>query len=238
MLIIENEFNAVIDRKIIKENEENEHTPSGKLSASSLGQPLQWQVLKYLAVKNDCLKMPEYDAYTLRKFKRGKDVESRILDYFDCDKQIDCEYRDCVGVIDAIIDTKEFDFDFGEIPFEIKSVTSLKFKYINKSNKFQEEHALQGCLYALATGKEKFGLVYVNADDYRCKVFILDVADFKHIVDAVIDRYNYAIENKIIPVFEPIADWQKDPKYQKFPEFAELTNEQIHEKIESLGIKF
>ena len=72
MSIIDSFVNAYIDAELIRENKERDakHTSSGKLSASMLYQPVRFQVLKTLGAPRK-----EFDAYTLAKFKRGRDVE-------------------------------------------------------------------------------------------------------------------------------------------------------------------
>jgi len=72
MATIDNYIDNKISKKVVEENKQRElnHVSSGRLSASMLGEPLQWQILKIKGVKPK-----EIDEYTLRKFIRGKDVE-------------------------------------------------------------------------------------------------------------------------------------------------------------------
>ena len=74
-LTIDNTLNEIIDAKLMAKNKEKEanHKSSGKLSASMLSWPVQWQILKLLGVEQ-----PPYDPYTLRKFKRGNDAFIKV----------------------------------------------------------------------------------------------------------------------------------------------------------------
>jgi len=72
MPIIDQFISKYIDAELIRANKEREakHKSSGKLSASMLYQPVRWQLLKNLGAPRK-----EFEAYTLAKFKRGRDVE-------------------------------------------------------------------------------------------------------------------------------------------------------------------
>src|SRR3990167_10128237 len=99
-MTIDTTLQSAITGKIREEYEKKskEHTPSGKLSASCLGWPLQWQVLKYLQVPTT-----NYDDYTLAKFKRGEHVESFVKQYLSSHgSQIKVEYRNGIGYLDVL----------------------------------------------------------------------------------------------------------------------------------------
>ncbi len=66
---------GLIYSKLRQENEEERasHIKSGKLSAGTLGSPLQHQILSALKAESK-----KVDDYTLGKFKRGKEVEDFI----------------------------------------------------------------------------------------------------------------------------------------------------------------
>jgi len=236
---IEQYFERTIDQKLKKQNDVNTHTPSGKLSASGLGNPTQWQILKTLAVKTT-----EHDEYTLRKFQRGKDVEDRIIELLDpIKKQEPVEYRDVVGFADAFMNTSDWDFPCGIIPVEVKSVTNAKFKRIVGSSRIQGSgaqrgHKLQGALYALARGCSHFTILYVASDDYRTIAYTFKTEDFKEEIDSIIDKYNYHKEKGIIPIFEPMEDWQSNEKYNPYPEWMGLTEEEIKQLQKNLNINF
>jgi hypothetical protein len=206
---------------------DDEHISSGKLSASMLGNPLQWQVLKYLGVEPK-----EIDNYTYCKFQRGRDVEDFVFDKvmasgIKASGQEKAEYRNCVGLIDIFVpETKEI--------IEVKSTTNQAFKYIVKEGMAKENHILQAALYALAKEVDEFSLVYIASDDYRSCQFQYRTADYKDKVDSAIDEFEAVIEAKKIPKFEAKMAWQKIPQYSMYPEWTKLNIIQLDKKAKEL----
>lgn len=216
------------------EKERLEHVSSGKLSAGKLGDPLQWQILKVLGAPTK-----DHDEYVLRKFKRGKDVEEW---YTGCipnvlDKNVFVEYRDVVGYIDAYVDTEGWNFPRGKMPLEVKSVTGMKFKRIVKEGP-QRGHCLQAGLYALAKGDENFALSYIASDDYRVHTFLERTADWKPIIDGIINRFDTQLSLGVVPVFVSEEKWQENPEYNSYPDWSGLDAEGIAAKVEALGLSF
>lgn len=236
-MIYDQTIDRTISRKLTEEYNvrENSHVSSGKLSASGLGKPLQWQVLKTIGVKGK-----ELDEYTLRKFQRGNHVEDWIASHIPnlLDQQVSINYRGVVGLADAIVDTKDYEFKCGEMCIEIKSITNAAYKWLEKERSIKPGHALQGCLYALARGHKYFSVLYVASDDYRISMFIEETAKFKPEVDKIISEYDQAIKNKVVPVFVPREDWQVKPEYCDYPDFMSLTQEEINAKISALNVKW
>jgi hypothetical protein len=231
------QIDTYIDRKIeldllAKNNEERKnHKSSGKLSASMLNDPLQWQILKILGVEQKPL-----EEYTIRKFLRGKQVEewviTQIPDIVCTQKMV--EYRGCIGFIDCMAETKTWDWKNGIIPIEVKSVANFKFKRINDQGP-DKGHILQAGFYALAENTEHFAVLYVASDDYRVKVYTYETAKFKDEIDGIIDAFQKQLESGVIPVFEPKEKWQENIKYNKYPEWAKLTQEEIDKKANELN---
>jgi len=213
--------------QLLEENakEQEGRNPSGKLSAGKLAWPLQWQVLNRLGVP-----LKPIDEYVIRKFSRGKHCEAWFLSKIPgvIAQQTFREYRGVIGYEDSLVDTKDWNNPVGIIPVEIKSVANAKFKRILDQGA-DRSHCLQNCLYALANNTEKFAIAYVAADDYRVKVFIYNTIDFKEQVDAIIDRYDK--QGLVVPVFVPEEKWQGDPKYSSYPDWSELNEDQIKEKL-------
>lgn len=204
------------------------HKSSGKLSASMLGKPLQWQILKVLGVPGK-----KIDEYTLRKFQRGKDVEAWLISHIPASEQQKfVEYRDVVGYADVLIDTKDWDFKNGVIPLEIKSVSNAKFKRIVKEGA-DRSHKLQACLYALALKTEHYGVCYIASDDYRVQTYIYDTAETKAEVDKIIDRFQEQLKLGV-PKFEAAEEWQKKIEYSDYPEWMELSEEECQKKYEEI----
>lgn len=210
-----------IEDRLNEESKERDvnHTPSGKLSASILGNPLQWQVLKVIGVPAD-----EREEYVIRKFQRGRDVEDWLLYYMKglINKQKFVEYRNTVGYVDAIVDMRDWDLpQFDTIPHEVKSVSNLKFKRITKTGA-DESHALQGCLYALAMGTKHFAVDYVSTDDYRVESYLFETSDYATKVEDAITKFDNAIAGKTVPQFVPLLSWHDNDQYNSYKRFKGL----------------
>jgi hypothetical protein len=219
-----------IYKTLVEENREREenHTSSGKLSASRLGDPIQWQMLHAIGVPGDA-----FDGFTLCKFKRGRHVEDFIRKNMPgiINKEKFVEYRNVVGYVDALVDMKDWNMDIGVIPHEIKSTTNAAFKWIKRDGA-KEGHLMQGTLYALALGSDYVAVDYVASDDYRVESFLHKTTEAQEAVEKAIDEFNRYKEMAIVPVFEPKQKWQENIKYNSYSQWAELTQGQIMEKIE------
>ena len=222
-----------VGKELLAKNNERDkdRKPSGKLSASMLGDPLQWQVLKWLGVPR-----PEIDEYVVRKFLRGTQIEEWLVSQIDglVEKQKMVEYKEAIGYIDALVDTKDWDFKMGIIPVEIKSISNAKFRRIMEEGTPQRGHELQAGFYALAHGSPYYAVVYVAADDLRVEVFARKTEEIKDEIDWIISLFNEAIAKKIIPPFEANEVWQKSKKYNKYPDFMELGGEELKIKAKEL----
>src|SRR3990167_6460211 len=213
---ITHKVNPIIQETIAKAvlADAEDREPSGRLSASKLGWPLQWQMLHYFKIFP--LKL---DEYTLRKFVRGKDVEDRIVSWLKAEKtQVSVEYRSVVGFCDVVLD----------YPIEVKSVTNMAFKHIQKEGA-KRGHKLQGELYAKALGFDRYAIAYVASDDYRVLCLEYPVSDE---VDKVIDCYEEQVKKGVVPVFAPEEKWQEMAKYSSYPDWANLSEDDIKSKLE------
>jgi hypothetical protein len=230
------DLQASIVATIRKEYEEKSalHEPSGKLSAGQLGKPLLEQVLKVIGVPQK----PVED-YALGLFRRGDSVESNIIDLLKPDKeQIEVEYKNVVGVIDAIKDNEIF---------EVKSVKNSQFQYLDPENTKQKRtpsglvsvydgvkysHALQGGLYALALGKDKFTIIYASADDLRTLPHVVQTIDVKPEIEKIIKEVSDAIDSKTLPKWVAREEWQaKYPQYSSYPDWMTLDPDLAMEKL-------
>lgn len=205
-----------IAKAVLKANEEREkREPSGRLSASRLGWPLQWQMLHHFKVPQKPI-----DEYTLRKFQRGIDVEDRVMQWLEPDPkkmQVEVSYRGVVGFADVMLD----------YPIEVKSVTNMAFKYKQKEGA-SFGHKMQAELYAKALGHKKYGVAYVASDDYRVLCFEYDVTDE---VDKLIDAYEAQVAKGVVPVFEAREKWHAMADYSPYPEWMKLSEEEIAVKL-------
>jgi len=224
-MTLENLLDNFITEKVREEYEADRalHISSGKLSASMLGWPLQWQVLKLLGAKEKPI-----DDYTLRKFIRGKQVEDWLVAKFAdqpimVSTQEKVEYRNCVGIIDLLIQ----DTSYGFLPIEIKSVSNMKFKRVDREGP-DRSHALQGAFYAIAKGLQHFMIAYVSTDDLRVKEFVYDTSRWQDEVDRIISLFENTYP--AVPPFQAVEKWWTDPKYNKYPQYTNLTEEQLKQK--------
>jgi hypothetical protein len=233
-MILDNFIDKQIGQRFLELDAEKEskHVSSGKLSASMLGQPLQWQILKILKIASKPI-----DEYTLRKFHRGKQIEewliNEIPDKVETQKFV--EYRNVVGYIDLICDTKAWEWNNGIIVAEIKSVNNLKYKRIIKGGA-DRSHRLQACLYAIAENKDKYSIIYVSTDDLRVQTYIYNTEEDSKEVNDIITRFDSQMGKKEIPTFKAEEDWQKNPTYQNYPEWSNLNQEEINEKVKQLNL--
>lgn len=237
-MIIDQHLDRKISEKLLADNKRKtvKHTPSGKLSASMLGQPTQWQVLKNIGVKPK-----PFDEYTLRKFERGNHVEDWLVSQMPgvMDKQKYCEYRGVIGYCDTVINTSEgYDFKNGCIPNEVKSITNAAYRWLSRDRAIKYPHALQGALYALAEGASHFAVTYVASDDYRVMMLIEKTAKYKKDIDKIVDTYNKCIEDKKVPTFEAVEKWQSQKQYNSYFEWMKLSSTEIETKIKTLKIKW
>ena len=235
--MIDGYLDKLIGENLLAKQESEKREGSGKLSASKLYWPLQWQILatKFKLKSN-------LDEYTLRKFQRGKDVEEWFIKQIKpVDSQKFLEYRGVIGFCDSIVDTKEWENNIGIIPLEVKSVTNMKFKRIvreddegNTVGEPDRGHVLQNALYALALEKEHHAITYIASDDYRVATFICKTAESKEKIDQIIDEFQAAYMLDTIPKFEPREKWQADIKYNNFPEYAGMTEDELKEEYKKL----
>lgn len=229
-MIIDNAIDTKVNEILLAENKKKreEHISSGKLTASMLGWPLQWQVLKVLGVPPK-----EPDDYTIRKFIRGEHVEEWLLSHINpLETQKDVEFKNCVGKIDALVDTANWERPVGVIPLEVKSVKASNWQYILKSGP-SRGHILQACLYALAENSPYFAVCSVVADDYRIKTFVFETEKYRSQVEDLIYRFDLQLPLGV-PIFQEEEPWQKNLQYNSYPEWINLNQEQINQKIHEI----
>jgi len=221
-----NWINRQINEKRIKDNEASRanHKPSGRLSAGSLFRPVRSQLMKTLGVP-----MLPFDAYTLGVFDIGNDVEAKFvqslhdagvivptkdlkkynLEWDKEKKQAFGYYKETIGLVDAVVDTTDFDDlpNMGVMPFEVKSCTSYKYKHIKKMKGDVDWHyKLQACQNALIMGSKYFAVVMISKEHPDPHVSIFRTREIQRDVDLIITKYDKAL-----------ANWKKDqtlPKYE------------------------
>jgi hypothetical protein len=229
-MIIDNTIDRKISKILIAENEaeKKNHQTSGKLSASMLNWPLQHIMLKLYGISPDPL-----DEYVIRKFKRGKEIEKWLIESMDdvIDKQRYTEYKNTVGFIDAIVDSKDYECKVGIIPHEVKSVSNAKFRRITQSGVSDISHSLQASFYAISEGLDYFAIDYVSADDLRIHCMIDRTENWRKLVDKRISEVEKQLKLGFIPVFKAREEWQNLVKYNSYSTWFNLTDEEIVNKI-------
>lgn len=263
MPIVDTYINQKINENRLADNikERDEYTPSGKLSASSLYLPTRFQVLKTLGVERE-----PFDAYTLGVFDKGNQIEEGFikslkrnellfngqkrfflkknfnLEWDNEKKQYKSTYRDSIGYIDAVVDTDLMQAKKGIMPFEVKSVTSYKYKHVKKQGGADWHHCLQACQYALGMGVDYFGVVYISKEHDDPHVMIYQVREYKKDVDHIIGNYQKAMTNwsidRSLPPFEidERVKWLV-PKYSPYSEFwYQAPDSEVIKELERLKL--
>jgi hypothetical protein len=242
-MIVDTTINNYIDGILTQDNfdERENHVSSNKLTASYLKEPKRFQLLKYLGVP-----VKEAKPYDLRKFARGRQVEDYFIDKLKnsgliIETQKSLEYRGCIGIVDALMDSDKMQFHKGIIPHEIKSVTNAAFKWINVKGDIGWGYHMQACFYAMALETEYYALDFIASDDLREYITIHETRIFKKEVDRVISEYQQMIadftKNASVPKWEVHDKWQNDPKYMKYDVFwSECSDKQFIDKLKELGI--
>ena len=244
-MIVDNSVQTMIDKELLRVNVEREakHEPSGRLSASTLWQPVLFQVYKTIGVPRKPM-----EAYVLGKFKRGDDVEDWFIAQLKAnglliEEQKRVMYREAVGFVDALVDSNKMLFKQGAIPHEIKSVTNLKIKRIAKDGEVDYHYQMQACFYAMALGLKYYAIDIVSAEDLRSNVYIFETTKMSTEVDNAITKYDNAMkdwkEKKILPKFEPNPHvaWSANLLYAPYtPDWIESDTATIMKKLEELKL--
>lgn len=244
MPVIDTSTQQFIDSELIRLNTERSeaHESRGGLSASMLYQPLRFQVLKSLGAPRR-----EIDPYVLGKFKRGTDVEDwyvEQLQNMNClvSGQKEVFYRETRGFIDALVDTKDWQFKCGVLPLEVKSITNAKLRRVKKTG-IDWHYKLQACLYALAEGSEHYAVTIISAEDLRTETYIFKTREMANDVDKRISAYIKAMEDwrkdRVLPKLEvqdASVKWSISPGYAMFDDFwIEAPDSAVINKLEKIG---
>lgn len=192
---------------------ETEHISSGYLSASRLWKSTLENCLYLIGVKG-----VEIDPYALGVFARGNQVEDWIVSQFD-EMGILERYQTEVAYVTPdgykVVGIEDCKFKGEDMPTEIKSIKNSQFKYLDLEGA-KMAHKLQACVYALAGGYDKFRVLYVSAEDFRLKEFILFTKDYKdEVIRLAKDVYD-ALNNKTLPAFKPLDDFMASKKYTEY----------------------
>lgn len=219
---------------------EAEHIKSGYLSASRLWKSALENALYLLNVKG-----LELDPYALGVFARGNQVEDWIVSQFDemglLERyQTPVEYTTPDGY--KVVGVEDCKFVGEDMPTEIKSIKNSQFKYLDLEGA-KMAHKLQACVYALAGGYDKFRVLYVSAEDFRLKEFVLFTKDYADIVNKLTKEVYDALNNGELPEFLPLDEFMATTKYQDYTSYPDwfgkyTEREVITEKVGTTGKKY
>jgi hypothetical protein len=215
LISIEDLIKKHLRDKAIKKDEE--HVASGYLSASRLDRPLLDNVLYLLGVKGE-----EIDDYALGLFARGEQVEDWVVSILEAEGMVErsqepLQYITADGyVIVGLEDVKLKGEDF---PTEIKSIKASQFKYLDTQGP-KKGYVLQAATYALAQGAEFARILYITADDFRIKQFIIKAEDYRAEIDAIAKEVYETLQSKQLPQFKPKNEFERSIKFTEYTPYA------------------
>lgn len=209
--MIEDEINAYLLEKNEKEREQ--HVKSGFLSASRLGRPTLENVLYLIGVPP-----VELTLYSLKVFERGNSVEDWLISVLRNRGILDREQTEVVYTTPKghkVVGIEDVRLKGESMPTEVKSIKNSAFKYLDTEGA-KIAHVLQASTYALGQGESKSRILYVAADDYRTKQFVIDATQYKQQIDELADKTYTALENGVLPEFEPIDEFHRLGVYKGY----------------------
>lgn len=228
-------FDQALIKALVKDQEEK--TPSGRMSATRLLWPTQWQILHLLGVPTS----PEPwqtnankdNTMHFRHFARGKQCEDWINENLPPKKAGNfdsVEYRGWVGYYDRLDAGELFGLE-EDVPHEIKSVKGDKWfrMFIDPKDGPQFDHVLQTTFYGMALGTSHCALTYIKSDTMETRTFVYDVLDHQKDVDNQIDLFDEASKLKTVPKFKAKQDYQSNPKYNRYHEYMNMTEGELKE---------
>lgn len=228
-------FDQALIKKLVAQYEERE--PSGRMSATRLLWPTQWQVLWTLGVPPtkeafETGNPTKMNTLKLRHFARGRQCEDWLEEIFPpIEAQVLVNYRDWVGYADRI-DSGDMFGVLDDLPVEVKSVKADKWyrMFIDKAGDGpQYDHVLQANFYAIGLKKKHFALLYLKSDTLETRCFVYDTDDYRKDVDKQIDLYEEALTLDTIPVFKAKVEYQKDSKYNIYSEYMNMKPDKLLE---------
>ena len=196
-------------RRDVGERAQHVTLSAGRLSASALGWPLQWQILKALGHPGK-----DPDVYALAKFARGKDVERFILDVLKPPvTQQALDDGAIVGILDAYWPDER-------CPVEVKSVSNMKYKRVVRQGGPDRSHALQAAWYGQALHTDEFCVLYVASDDYRVMSYVGQTASFINDLRLIVATFQTQFALGTVPTFQPLEKWHSMEQYNPYPDFV------------------
>lgn len=215
--------------------EQRREEPSGRMSASRLTWPTQWQILWKLKVppsQEDWeVKPNKINTLHFRHFARGKQCEDWLEKTMPPMKaQEEVHYRGWVGYADRIDTGSLFGVDSAVVT-EVKSVKADKWykMFVNPGDGPQYDHVLQANFYAMGLNLPQYVVCYLRSDTMETRTYLYNVDEYRKDVDEQIDLYDQAVDSGTIPVFKAKVEYQKNPKYNMYSEYMDWTPKQLQE---------
>lgn len=225
-MLIDNYINKVIDNLLSAETKETDN----HLTPGMLGLPVQWQILNHLGVTRKPL-----DDYTRRRHKnieRTREwIENLIPDTSTSSRK---HYGVCTCPPITIVDTRDWNQNYGTIPLILKPVSNANFAYIKKENIPGQHHILEAAAFALGNNAKYSALSYIALDDLRVKTYIIDSGKYKEKIDEILAVFNECLFIEKIPLFVPVENWQVQIRYNPYPTFSTLNDKELDEIAEKL----
>lgn len=226
------QFDRELIKRLVDQYEERE--PSGRLSATRLTWPTQWQILWTLGVPPSPeewqTKPNKMNTLHFRHFARGAQCEEWLEKVLPpLETQVEVLYRNWVGFLDRL-DKGSFFGLSGEVPHEIKSVKADKWYRMFQDKEGdgpQYDHVLQANFYAIALEKPNFALTYLKSDTMETRTFTYSVEDYRKDVDKQIDEFEEAVKLETVPTFKAKVEYQKNPKYNMYHEYMNMKPKEL-----------
>lgn len=225
------------DKAIAKDDA---HVSSGYLSASRLDRPLLDNVLYLIGVKGK-----EVDDYALSLFARGNQVEDWVVATLEEQGLVErsqepLQYITKDGYI--IVGLEDLKLKGDGMPTEIKSIKASQFKYLDTQGP-KKGYVLQAATYALAQGCEYARVLYITADDFRVKQFIIKAEDYRNEIDNIAKEVYETLQSKELPQFKPKNEFEKSIKFTEYTPYSDWYGEYhegllTRESVDRMGRKY
>lgn len=226
-------FDQALIKALVAQQEREK--PSGRMSASRLTWPTQWQILWKLKVpptlEEWVIKPNKMNTFHFRHFARGKQCEDWLEKTLPPKKaQEAVEYRGWVGFFDRIDEGELYGVE-DDVVTEVKSVKGDKWYRMFKDpgDGPQYDHVLQANFYAMALKMPHYGLCYLRSDTLETRTFLYSVEEYRADVDRQIDLYDEAVDSGTIPVFKAKVEYQKNPKYNMYSSYMDWKPSQLQD---------
>lgn len=234
--MIDFSIQEALDENLKKENEEREPKEIVSWHSSGLGSCRTGQYLKRLGEEP----VKDFDARTLRVFAVGNMMEDWLVSKvpnisLETQVRIEDKENNLSGYADVVVEREE-----GKIVYEVKTIHSRAFWYLQKGEGAYKHHKMQLWTYLNNLGIDEGRIIYLSKDDLAIAEYVV-MRDDKEVEKLVMDELNIlngAWKAQLPP--EPVRDSKdfrykycnfhkkclKQKKYYKDPNAKECTQSQ------------